>query len=646
MMLMNAGRIALSRGPLLATAIALAGALAAHAGQAPMLAEQVESGELPPLEERLPANPLVVEPVEEIGDYGGTWRSAMVGGSDDGWILRTLSYENLMRWTPDWSGVIPNIVESAEVNEDATEFTFKLREGMKWSDGAPFTTADIEFWYEDIFLNEEFTPAPAEPFINVDGSPVELEVVDETTFKFRFDDPKGLFLQYLATARPLDNATVRYPRHYLEQFHPDYNENVQQEIDAAGQSNWVGLMVSKSTFWTNTELPTINPWVFTQGYGSGSATQARAVRNPYYWKVDPEGNQLPYIDVRHFDVLSDPQVLVTKTLAGEIDFQDRNLAVPANKPVLFQGQEQAGIEFFEETPAAPNYIVMMLNLNHKDPQTREIFQDKNFRIGLSHAMDRQEIVDVVWLGQGEVAQTSVQPGSVYYNDQLAHQYTEYDTELANEYLDKVLPEKDSSGMRLGPDGEPFAFTFAYSAANPVFGDALELVAAQWREVGIDMVPTPLDRTLIQARQDAGELEGVAWERGGGAGQEVVLDPRWWFPSNNDSYYWAPTWTAWYLEVDPETMQVKPEEPPAIVKKQMDLYGELQASPEFDEQVRIMNEILQIAADEFWTMGIAWPASGYGVKKTNFRNVPETMPASWIYPTPGPTNPEQYFIEAE
>jgi peptide/nickel transport system substrate-binding protein len=617
--------------------------LPARAGEAPELAALVAAGSLPPLEERLPDNPLVVPVVDQIGTYSDVWHSAMVGGADEPWVYRTVSYENLMRWTPDWSGVIPNIAESVDVNDNATEYTFHLREGMKWSDGAPFTSADIQFWYEDLFLDEQFTPAPAEPFINADGTPVAFEVIDETTIKFTFANPKGLFLQYLATARPLDNATVRYPRHYLEKFHPKYNPNVADEIAAAGATDWIGLMVNKSNFMANTEVPALNAWVFTVGYGSGDASRAVAERNPYYWKVDPEGNQLPYINTRTFDVLADAQVLVTKTLAGEIDLQDRNLTTTANKPVLFEGQAAGGYEFFEETAASPNYMVLMFNLNHKDPTTRALYQNKDFRIGLSHAIDRQEVLDVVWLGQGEIAQTSPMPGSPYYNERLAKQYTAYDLALANQHLDKVLPNKDGSGMRTWPDGRPFVVTVAYNAATTIFGDALELVAAQWAKAGINMQPTPLDRTLIQARQDAGELEGVAWERGGGAGQEVVLDPRWWFPSNLDSYYWAPTWTAYFLGVDPETSQVKPEEPPAIVQAQMDLYRQLQASGDPDEQVKLMNQILDIAADEFWTMGIAWQAAGYGVKKTNFHNVPDSMPASWIYPTPGPTNPEQYFI---
>lgn len=630
----------------LAAASVTLGTAAANGAEAPMLAELVENGDLPAVEERLPANPLVVEPVQRVGDYGGTWHSALLGGADDPWIMRTVSYENLMRWTPDWSDVIPNIAESVDVNDDATVFRFTLREGMRWSDGEPFTADDIRFWYEDLFRNSQFTPSPTEPFVNADGSPVDFEMIDETTFEFRFDDPKGLFLQYLATARPLDNASVHYPRHYLEQFHPDYNDDIDQEIQSAGQSDWVGLMNLRADYMANVDMPTLNPWVFSVGYGEGDASRAEAQRNAYYWKVDTDGNQLPYVDRRTFDIISDPQVLVTQALAGDIHYQDRHLSTTQNRPVLFEGREAGGYEFIEQTPVSPNYIALLLNLNHQDPERRELYNTKDFRIGLSHGIDREEILDVVWVGQGEVAQTSPMPNSVYYNEQLAKQYTEYDVDLANEYLDRVMPERNSDGIRLMPNGEPFIMEFAFSAATPIFGDALELISEQWAQIGIDMRPTSLDRTLIQTRQDAGELDAVAWERGGGDGQEVVLDPRWWFPSNSDSYYWAPAWTAYYLDVNPETSQIEPEEPPAAALRQMELYEQLQAEPDFDEQVALMNEILDIAAEEFWTMGIAWEASGYAVKRTDFMNVPDTMPASWIYPTPGPTNPEQYFIEAD
>lgn len=623
----------------------LAAATPVLAGEAPMLAAQVKSGALPPLEQRLPADPLTEQVVDNIGTYGGDWHSALLGGGDQPWLMRTMTYENLMRWKPDWSGVIPDVAKSVDVNKDATVFTFHLRKGMKWSDGKPFTARDIQFWHDDLLLSKKFTPHPTDPFINGDGTPVDFKMIDDTTFQFIFKEPKGLFLQYLATARPQDGLPIRYPFHYLKQFDPKYNPDVDKLVAKSGQNDWVGLMVQKADMYANPDLPTVNAWVVTEGYGKGSATRVKAVRNPYYWKVDPKGNQLPYIDSLSLDVISDPQVLVAKTLAGEIDFQDRHLAVPANKPVLYDGQKKGGYGFFEETSTSPNVMVMMFNLNNKNKAMRDIFQDKDFRVGLSYAMDRQELIDTVWLGQGQPAQTAPRPESIYYNKRLATQYTEHDVAKANAYLDKVLPNKGSDGFRT-LDGKRFVFTFAYSSANPVFGDALQLIKKQWAKVGIDMEPTPLDRTLIQARQDAGELQGVAWSRGGGAGQEVVLDPRWYFPANNDSYYWAPAWAAWYEGVDTANSQVQPEEPPAVVRKQMDLYNQLKASPDPKEQVTLMKQILEIAADQFWTMGIAFEANGYGVKKDDMHNVPKSMPASWIYPTPGPTNPEQYYFSGQ
>ena len=232
--------------------------------------------------------------VDRVGTYGGNWHSALVGGSDDPWLLRTMTYENLMRWSPDWSQVVPNIAESVDVSPDAKDYTFHLRKGMKWSDGAPFTSDDIAFWYQDLLLNKEFTPTPAEPFINTDGTPVAFTKLDETTFKFSFKKPKGLFLQFLATARPQDNASVRYPAHYLKKYHPTYNpDGIKQELAAAKQQNWVGMLNAKAIMWGNPDLPTINAWTITQGYGSGSATRVAAKRNPSIGRLIRRGTNFP-----------------------------------------------------------------------------------------------------------------------------------------------------------------------------------------------------------------------------------------------------------------------------------------------------------------------------------------------------------------
>jgi peptide/nickel transport system substrate-binding protein len=187
-----------------------------------MLAEMVAAGELPPLEERLPANPMVVEPVESLGQYGGTWRSGLRGGGDNAWLTRTIAYEYLVRWDPTWAEVIPNVAESFEANADATEFTFKLREGMKWSDGAPYTADDILFWYEDVLVDPEYSATHAVGgWLQSGGEPVRVEKVDDYTVKFVFAAPNGLFIQRLAT--PDGAGPVGLPKHYCSQFHAMYN---------------------------------------------------------------------------------------------------------------------------------------------------------------------------------------------------------------------------------------------------------------------------------------------------------------------------------------------------------------------------------------------------------------------------------------
>lgn len=616
--------------------------------EAPELAELVKAGKLPPVEERLPENPMVLQPTEKTGKYGGDWRTALVGGHVVN-VARQQGYENLLRWTPDWNGVMPNVAESWEVNAESTEFTFYLRKGMKWSDGHPFTADDIMFWYNDVFMNEELTPVRGTPWVSGD-KPVVVEKLDDYTVVFKFEVPTGLFLMQMADVN--FGNPVGYPKHYLSQFHEDYNPDAEKLAKAEGLSNWVELFEAKGgvfgePFFRTTGAPTLHAWYFTLAPGQGDASRAIAVRNPYYWKVDPAGNQLPYIDRILYELPTDVEVLLLQVLGGQMDMIDQYFATPANKPVVWDNQERGGYRLFTTTPTMPNDAAIMLNLTHPDPIKREIFQNKKFRIALSHAIDREEIIDLVYVGQGSPHQVAPRPESDLYNERMAKQYTEYDVKLANQYMDEAgFTKKDREGYRLGPDGKRISITFEIDAARPVFVDIAELLRGYWQKVGIDVQVRTMDRSLWEVRvRNNAEHDATIHKFGGGTGAVVYLDPRYFLPMDGNAFY-ARAWQVWRAMRDNPDMPtaIEPQEPPEEVKRQNELYDQLLVTGDTAEQKRLMEEILEIAADVFYHIGITTEPDGYGIVNKRMRNVPDSMPWSWIYPHPAPTNPQLYFYE--
>ena len=610
--------------------------------QAPKFQEMVKAAELPPLEQRLPKSPRVIEPLDSIGQYGGVMRHPLLGS----WSSRFYSFmgdENLLAWTPNWDGLLPNVAESYEANEDSTEFTFHLREGMKWSDGEDFNADDIMFWYNDIMLNEELTPQKPN-WLTVVGEFAVVEAPDDYTIKFSFAAPYGLFLQWIAT--PSGSNMIEYPEHYVKQFHPKYNtETLDAMVAEAGFSTWVELFQAKTgaqgagSGWTNPDLPVIYAWVITEPAG-GDVTRAVSEPNPYYWKIDTEGNQLPYIQRIEWEFLSDPEVLLLRTLNGEVEFMNYYANSLKNKAVLYDNMEKGDYHFFDQIRDQACTTVIHLNWNTQNEALREVFQTKDFRIALSHAINRQEIIDTVFIGQGIPYQAAPKPTGQFYNETLATQYTEYDVAKANEILDGLYPEKDANGVRLGPDGKPIKFDLVVDATRmPDWIDVLELVDIYWDEVGIDMTIQGISGELLDERRQANDYDATAgWSDGGLA---TLLTPgQFLFPLGWGSTF-APAWGEW---LQPGDFGGEPEEPPADVKRQKELYDQIKATADLDKQVELMNEIIAIAIDRFWTIGISLDTGQFGVVKNNYYNVPLAMPESWNYPDPFPTNTCTYWIE--
>jgi peptide/nickel transport system substrate-binding protein len=600
--------------------------------QAPQLDRMVEEGKLPAVAERVPSDPMVLRPVESIGRYGGTWDNTYNG--DAGTFIRQIGYEYLVRWKRDVRAfsadeVIPNVAESVETSPDGTEYTFKLREGMKWSDGKPFTADDIVFWYEDILMNKELTPA-LPGWLDVGDKPLRVSKRGDDTVVFKFSAPNGLFLQNMASGANGMHITGS-PAHYLKQFLPKYNPRVEQEAKQAKQPDWMTYFWSKHDFWGNKDKPTLYGWLMTVPVGANTQ-RIVAERNPYYWKVDTEGNQLPYLDRIVYTVTDDPEVVKLKALNGELDVAG---VENADKPVFFDNQEKGGYHFFESVPTSMNNMMFALNLAHKDKTMRGIFQNKDFRIGLSHAINRPEMISLLYVEQGEPYQGAPRPDSPFRNEQLAKQYTEYSVQKANEHLDKVLPNKNAQGMRLGPDGKPFYFQAEVINRVKPWVDSLQLMSRYFKDVGIDMRVKAEDETLFRTRQDGNLLDAAVW--GGDGGLDVMLEPRWYFPYSGESLYAVP-WAAWFNNPKDKAAV----EPPPAAKRQMQLYRQLTATADPDEQKALMNQILQIAQDEFWAIGTVLSTPSSGIVKNNFHNHPKAMLSSWLWPTPGPSDPVQYW----
>lgn len=618
-----------------------AGAASLEAKEAPELTKLVKAGKLPPLEKRLPANPMVVQPHERLGTYGGQWD--LFGDSPPPGGGAEVYYEWLVRWSPDWTKVLPNVAESWEIADDGRKYTFHLRQGIKWSDGEPFTTDDIDFAYNDVVLNKELFSAPPSFFVT-GGKPATLEVVDDHTFRFVFTTPNGLFLERLASNEA--HVLTICAKHYLKEFHPKYNKNIDELLKKEKVDNWYELFADRggSQGWIGNiwqrQVPLLTAWHTTEI--SQQNTRMVLERNPYYWKTDPKGRQLPYLDRIVRQVIPDQEAALLRAVDGEFDFlpptfYNPNLGTPKNKPVFASNRAKGHYEFVDGLDSTMNKTVIALNLTNPDRNLQEVFRNRDFRIGLSYAINRKEIIAAVYQRQGEPWQAAPRKESEFYHKQLATQYTSYNVDMANQHLDKSgYTKRDSSGFRLGPNGKRISFQMDVITEEPTQIDALQLVKRYWERVGVKMDLYSIDRSLYYTRKEANKHQASVWTGDGGM-RDGMVDPRWYFPANSESNF-ALSWVTWYT-----TRGEDGEKPPDGARRQMALYDQIGKTVDAERRQELFMQILQIAADEFWVMGTVLPVGTYGVKRTDLHNVPKSMIASWRYPTPGPTYPEQYFI---
>lgn len=596
--------------------------------EAPRLAELVASGQLPPVTERLPvaADVLVVEPIEQVGVYGGTWRRAFTGTADFHAYGRTV-YDQILSWPRNpLEEIRPGIAKAWEWSEDGTVLSLTLRQGMKWSDGQPFGVDDILFWWDDIERDTNLTPAIHGEWV-VGGEPMTIEKVDDSNLRLRFAAANGLAIRMLAfhgCQWPLNFERFGFfaPKHYLTQFHPKHNPAVADYT-----------LFNEMADDLNPERPSLTAWRVTSWQPGDN--RIIASRNPYYWKVDPEGNQLPYIDEIRLDLVENGELVNLMAANGELDMQFRHIAIP-KFPVLQENAEKGDYRLLRWPSATGATPAFFPNQTVADPMLRTLFRDRRFRQALSLGIDREQINVVSHRGLGTPRAATLIPDSPFAVPEADQLHATYDVAAAETLLDEMELGKGDDGVRRAPDGTPIAMIVETSETTGPVLDAVELVRQNWMALGLKIDIKTMDRALYWERAIGNQVQMAVW--GMDRGLEPYVDPIYLLPFDNRSW-WAPEWGVWYHEGG-----AKGEEPPAEVRQVQQLYDEFKASIEPARQVEIGKEIVRLHAENVWMIGTAGMVPAIGVVKNSFRNVPEEVVSDWILMSPGNQDPFQFYME--
>jgi peptide/nickel transport system substrate-binding protein len=607
--------------------------------EAPILAEQVKAGKLPPVDQRVPSEPLVVPVVERTGQYGGTWRRAFLGPADANNYVRVV-YDALVRHSPDGGKIEPKIAAGWESSKDFRQWTIKLRPGSRWSDGAPFTADDIVFWYKDVLLNKDLVPSLPSWMKNADGTPAVVEKVSPTAARWTYKQPNTLVLTALANADGGDRTyAVFLPAHYLKKFHAGYakKEDLDKLVAAAGFKTWTELFAARNAPPENPERPTMAAWAPATRVSDQVFTLRR---NPYFVGVDPSGNQLPYLDEVRFTFFADIQALNLAAIAGEFDMQERHIQM-TNYPVFKENEKTGKYRVITWPTFGGADAVVQLNQTYKsDPDLGKLMATKEFRVALSHAINRDQIKESVFLGLGEARQGVPSPGHPYYpGDQYARKYTEYKPDEAGKLLDGLgLTKRDTDGVRLMANGKRVILELSVVPAFAAWPDVAQLIARDWEKVGVKTVVQLRERALHFRMRDNNELMTEMWNEdttGFPFTGNAKFDPR-----NSPILTLGPLYGRWA-----QTQGKEGVEPPASIKRIMEIVDQAKAAG-IDQQAKLAQELFRIWVDNLWeigTIGRTPMVQGVVVTNTRFRNVPTTLGNDWPLRSPGNARPEQFFF---
>lgn len=603
----------------------IAACLAGGAGaldlvETPMLEAAVVDGSLPPVAERLPERPSIVD-MSVIGRVPGrsggeiTW---LARRARDIRIMTVYGYARLVGFTPEFE-VVPDILEDIEVDSGRI-FTLHLRPGHRWSDGAPFTTEDFRYAWYDIYLNDELKPYGPDPRLMVNGELPTVQILDQTTIRYSWSAPNPEFLPSLAGALPL---YLYAPAHYLRQFHAGYAapEELARKVEEGGARNWAALHTRLGNLYeaSNPNLPVLQPWRNTTAPPSDRFVFER---NPFYHRVDADGIQLPYLD-RVIVNIADSALIPAKTGAGESDLQARSLRFD-NITFLKEGETRNDYTVRLWPTALGSEMALYPNLNAEDDVWRTLNRDVRFRRALSLAIDRDEINAVIYFGLATPGNNTALAASPFFSEERLSRWAAFDIDQANALLDEIgLTERGSDGLRLLPDGRPLEIVVETAGERTVEVDVLELIRDTWKQIGVGLFTNTSQRDVFRTRVFSGEIAMSIW-----FGMDNALFGPDSVPTElvpvDQNWLQYPKWGQ-YVQTGGEA-----GEPPDMDfgVRLIELYDAWRNSVDRYEKAAIIEEMLDIQADQVTSIGVVQGVLQPIVVSNRLQNVPGEAIFSW------------------
>lgn len=602
------------------------------------------------VEDRLPvADDVMIESMDaagnalEIGVYGGELKRSAGGGN---WDAGKPIEEGLFRFNT--SGTVePNVAKGYDVSDDYTVYTIYLREGMKWSDGDPFTAEDCVWFYNAVCLNKVDGKGVRSCHKDANGDPAVVEKVDDTTFTVTFGTPKYDFVEALT----VDLKWHYAPKHVFEKMvdlvieskgMEDGDAKTAKEAEALAAAQEIcGVEFSDVGkagkemlyyFWNYPGIPTLNPFVLSNEAGKNSikGEYYEFVRNPYYWKVDAKGQQLPYMDKIVYTTVQNETQTLMLLLDGTVDYQ--TIAVQ-DAPTVLDAETTSGtkINLYQWAPTywGSGEYQLHLNLGIADEQKNALFNNPDFRQALSIAVDRVEMAATLTNNWNEPGQAAPQEGALGYSEEWANQWTEYDPAKAQTLLESVGLTKGSDGFYAFADGTKFELNIV-SVADSGAGTTYEFLKKYFNAVGIHCNFNDYDRSVVDNDLMAGSIECMLFPVTPIGDISIALKPNSMIPG-------SATNVAWYGTMNEETAT-------GDLKTLIDLKQKLDETGDPDARAQIVNDMMALHQKNQWTIGYIAEAPAIHAVNARIHNFPDGLVWSDIYRDMGIAHCQCWFIQ--